>query len=295
MKIEEQTLFFTGGTSGIGMLAVTDLAAKGARIIVACRSEAKGEALRAYYEEKFPNGKGRIETVQCDLASFASIASACSEIKSKYDTLDVIFHNAGIMNFNRKTTVDGIEETLQVNLLAPVLISHLLVGLIDQSPAARLIFTSSGLHQGAIDFDDLEFEKRKFSSFKVYRQSKLGVILLCRLLAKQLADQNIGVYNVHPGVLRTDLGRDAGWFSRFVFRMMGKPPELGARKLVYMVETPKDKLVSGEYYADRVVTKITNESYDLDVASKLLETAKQYLSNYIAEPSLIFNANEKPV
>ena len=76
---------------------------------------------------------------------------------------------------------------------------------------------------------------------------------------------------------------------------MGKAPEVGAQKLVYMVETPKGELTSGEYYADQVVKKITKESYDMEVAQKLLGTIRGYLSNYIAESSLIFEANEKTV
>ena len=81
----------------------------------------------AHYKKNYSKGTGGIHPVLCDLSSFSSIAAACDEVKKKCDGLDVIFHNAGIMNFSHKTTADGIEETLQVNLLAPMLIPHFLV------------------------------------------------------------------------------------------------------------------------------------------------------------------------
>jgi NAD(P)-dependent dehydrogenase (short-subunit alcohol dehydrogenase family) len=199
----------------------------------------------------------------------------------------MIINNAGIMNFEFRQTIDKIEETLQVNLLSPLLICHLLFDNLKNAQDPKIIFTSSGLHQGEINFKNLEF-KDSFSSFKVYRQSKLGVILICRLLSKSLKDYNINIYSQHPGMVRTNLGRNSGWFSRMIFYLMGKSPEKGSITLSYLMETPNAQLKSGEYYANKEITATTKQSYDMKVAEELLEVVKVYLEKYITTPSPIF-------
>ena len=153
---------------------------------------------------------------------------------------------------------------------------------------AKIIFTASELHKGNILFDDLEF-RNKFSSFKSYGHSKLGVIMICRFLANKLNNNNIAIYSHHPGMIRTELGRDAGWLSRFIFWTMGSSPEKGAQTLLYLAETNRTKLKSGEYYAKNQITKTSKESYDMEVASQLLTITKDYLNDYITEPSLFYS------
>lgn len=276
----------TGATSGLGKVAAINAASKGATVIVIARDKAKGVELIADLKKTNAKALGKIEIIEGNLSSLKSVASACQEVRSKYSKLDILVHNAGIMNFSPIQTEDGIEETLQVNLLAPLLISHLLVDLLKDRTQAKIIFTSSGLHQGEINFENLEF-KNNFVSFKVYRQSKLGVILLCRLLAKQLND--IGVYCQHPGMVRTNLGRSAGMFSKLIFWLMGKTPEKGAETLSFLIEQKPKDLVSGEYYAYNQVTKTTTQSYDMVVAEKLLKTVQVYLKDYIKEASAVFS------
>ena len=108
-----------------------------------------------------------------------------------------------------------------MNLIAPVLIEENLHSLMLKAFEAKVIFTASGLHQGEFSFDDPEFRKG-FSGFKAYRQSKLGIILMTRLLARQYKDARIGYYCVHPGMVQTKLGQKAGWLSRTILSLAGK-------------------------------------------------------------------------
>jgi NAD(P)-dependent dehydrogenase (short-subunit alcohol dehydrogenase family) len=225
--------------------------------------------------------------VQCDLSDFASIRSACEEVKSRIAKLDVVINNAGIWNFSYRESKNGIEEILHVNVLAPLLITHLLVDLLEASSEAKVIFASSGLHQGEVQFSDLEF-KSDFSGFKSYRQSKLMIILITRLLANRLASRGIGVYCEHPGLVSTKLSRDAGWFSAAFFKLMGTRPEKGAETLVFIAQERKDALVSGEYYHNKVVTKTTPQSDDLVVAEKVLGVSQGYLKDFLGRPSPVF-------
>jgi len=285
-------IFITGATSGIGVVAACELAAKGDKIIATARSVEKGNDLIAHYHRHYPSGKGAIEIVICDLSSFESVVKACNEIKANFNCLDVIINNAGVWNFSYRESKNNIEETFQVNVLAPLLISHLLLDLLSKSKEAKLIFAASALHQGNVDFSNLEY-RNNFSGFKAYRQSKLEVVLLSRLLSKKLAKANICVYCEHPGLVNTKLGRDANWFSKLFFRLLGETPEKGAKTIIYLAEENKNSLVSGEYYSKEAIKKTTPQSKDMDVAQILSEKIQAYLANYLSSTSLIFEVENK--
>lgn len=281
--LKGKIICMTGGTSGLGRAAAKHFADQGARLILICRNLQKGESLKAEVE----NAEA-IDLVQANLNSFDLVAAACEEILDRYDQIDILINNAGIMNFSFKETVDGIEESFQVNFLSPILISHLLLPLLEKANSPKIIFTSSGLHQGEIYFDDLEFRK-DFSSFKSYRHGKLGLILICRLLAERWRDKQMGIYTQHPGVVRTELGKDAGWLSRLIFWMMGASPEKGAQTLIHVVEQPIEVLENGAFYTKCEVTKTTPQSYNMEVAARLLEETRKYLEQYLKHSSAIFD------
>lgn len=290
--INNQIIVMTGATSGLGKVAACELAHKGATVFVLCRNNDKGKMLQKEYLEQYQHGKGNIETILCDLISFSSIVAACKDLHTKVKKVDIIINNAGIMNFECKETEDQIEETWQVNLLAPMLISHLLIDLLSTSERAKIIFTASALHQGHINFQDPE-NRKHFNGFKAYRQSKLGIILLCRYLGQKLSKTNIGVYCQHPGLVRTSLGRNAGWFAQMIFSHLGRNAHEGCKTLLYLVEAEKNDLMTGEYYRDRKVSRTSKESYSLSVAVILFETVRSYLREYLITPSLVFTKNEK--
>lgn len=287
---DKQKIVMTGATSGLGKISAIKAASQGSLVIVIARNLTKGENLKKEFITQFPKSKGEIHIIEGDLSSLKSVEDACNDILLKYSSINMIVNNAGIMNFEHKKTVDNIEETLQVNLISPLLICHLLFPILQKSSTSKIIFTSSGLHQGNINFENIEFID-SFSSFKVYRQSKLGVILICRLLSNQLKADNINIYSQHPGMVRTELGRSAGWFSKLIFYIMGKSPKKGAETLNFLIETPNNLLKSGEYYSNKKITKTTKESYDLKVAEKLIETTKGYLVNYLKNETPIFKNN----
>ena len=191
---QSNIIFMTGATSGLRKVSAIKAASNGNTIIALARNKSKGEALKQALNDEYPDAAGKIEIIEGNLNSFESLTAACQEVASQYPVIDMIINNAGIMNFEYKQSIDDIEETLQVNLLSPLLICDLLFENLQKAQSPKIIFTSSGLHQGEINFDNLEF-KDSFSSFKVNRQSKLGVILISRLLAKPLKSHNITIYS----------------------------------------------------------------------------------------------------
>lgn len=273
-SINGKTVLFTGATSGLGKVAAIAIAEAGANVIAFYRSKEAGLILQQSLSSQ---AKGSIDLVECDLTSLKSVQNACNLVKDKYPKLDIIVNNAGTWNFSFQETVDGIENTLQVNLLAPKLIIDCLLDHLKKSHSPKVINTASGLHQGTINFDNLEF-RRNFSGFKAYRQSKLGIILLTRLYHKLHGDQGVHFYAQHPGLVDTGLVRKGGGVSKLFFKIFGKTPEKGAETLINLLTESPASLVGGEYYKNRKVSKTdTRESYSMDLAEKLNEVCNSYL------------------
>lgn len=270
-----KTALITGATSGIGEVVARHLAEKGCDLIVLARSQEKMDRLSN--ELKILNPDINFKGVLCDFSSLESTENACQSILDKHDCIDMMVLNAGLWNSSEKKSQDGIEETLHVNLIAQMQVFRKLVALIPKNGQSKVIITSSGLHQGEIYFDDLEF-KQKFSGFKAYRQSKLGLMMLTRWLAKQEEYSGISFFSIHPGMVSTNLGRDTGWFARSIFKLFGKSPEKGAQTHIHVADAEVSSLTNGEYYANRKVTKVTDYSYNLEAAEKLWEAVNGYLN-----------------
>ena len=269
-----KTIVFTGATSGLGEVAALKALSEGNKLVILARNPNSHSELETRFKEDYPDLTCNLETIHCDLSHFSNVKSAIKEIKEKYESVDMLVNNAGMWNTDFNETQDGIEETFQVNYLVPIMLLDGLIPLLLKGNDPKYIVTSSGLHQGTINFDDIEYRK-KWSGFKAYRQSKLAVILMCRQYAEKYP--SITFCSQHPGVVRTSLGRQFGWFSRAIFFMIGKTATKGAKTLIHLIESPTKNLVSGEYYANEKVTKITKESNDMFLAKKLRQVADDYL------------------
>jgi NAD(P)-dependent dehydrogenase (short-subunit alcohol dehydrogenase family) len=282
-SVVSKTILFTGATSGLGRLAALKVAAEGAKVIVTYRDKNLGEKLKKDLHSLYPSAKGSIELLECNLSSLSSVHSACQQLKNTYETLDMIVNNAGTWNFEFSETEDGIENTLQVNLLAPMLIINQLREVLRKSDSPKIINTASALHQGSINFDNLEFRKN-FSGFKAYRQSKLGIILISRYYQKKFENSGIHFYSQHPGLVDTGLVRKGGWLSKQFFKFFGKSPEKGAETLIHLILSSPTNLRDGEYFKNCKVSKTdTKESYNLKVAEKLDNVCLQYLDKYLVD------------
>ena len=272
--MKNKIVLITGATSGIGKETAIGLAKLGATIVFTTRDNLKGKKTRNDLIAATSNEN--IDMLKCDLASFESIKKCCKEFTSKYDSLNVLINNAGVWDFKRRISKDGIENIFATNLLAPFLMTNILLDVLKKSSPSRIINVTSGMHYGTINFDDIEF-KQKFSGAKAYRQSKLGLILFTRLLAKKLEGTGVSVNCVHPGMNKTDLGRDAGGFSRMIFKLMGKDPKIGAETSIYLANSPDVENITGEYFAKKSIKRSSKESYDMDLAQRLWDASEKYV------------------
>ncbi|MCB0837248.1 MAG: SDR family NAD(P)-dependent oxidoreductase [Bacteroidetes bacterium] len=277
---ENKTILITGATSGIGKEAACYLASLGAKVVASARNKEKGSDLLSAYKEQYPNGQGTIELVEGDFSSLQSIQNLCEQVKTSYPVIDTLINNAGVWKMSYQETKDGIEETWQVNVLAPMLITHSLIDLVKKSSDGRLVFTASGLHKGVVDLNNPEM-RQSFSGMKSYQQSKLADILLTRWLASKLEDTGIGAYCFHPGFVGTSIGRDGGMIMQKLMKLAGMSPKKGAETLNFLATEPQENLVSGEYYVKKKVKKITAESNDMEMANGMIEKGQTFLADYI--------------
>jgi retinol dehydrogenase-12 len=266
-------VLITGATSGLGKETAWALAHLGATIVMTTRDQQKGEQTK---QELIASTQNKdINVMFCDLSSFVSIRKFCTEFLEKYNALHVLINDAGVSNFHRKLSKDGIEETFAVNYLAPFLMTNLLLERLQQSAPSRIVNVVSGFNSGKIQFDDLEFTKN-YSAFKVYGHSKVALILFTRLLARKLEGTGVLVNCANPGMSRTNLGRDAGAVSRMFFKIFGKSPVKGAQTMVYLASAP-DLTISGEYFEKKQVMRLNPATYDIDVANKLWDVSVKYV------------------
>lgn len=269
-----KVVLITGGTSGIGKETARGLAKLGATIVITAREKQKGEQTKQELIESTQNSN--IDVLTCNLASFVSIRTCCGEFLRKYNALHVLINNAGVWDYHRRESQDGIENMFATNYLAPFLMTNLLLDALKKSAPSRIINVTSGLHSGAIQFDDLEF-KQNFSGIRAYAHSKLALILFTRQLAKRLEETRVTVNCVNPGLTKTDLGRDAGFFPRMFFKLLRKNPMKGAETSIYLASSPEAAAITGEYFEKKAVKQTKKETYDMASAERLWEISKKYV------------------
>ena len=205
-KLDGKTVIITGANTGIGLETAVDMAKRNARVILACRSEERGE--KAAVEVRKRSGNGNAVFVQLDLASLDSVREFSAKILEEEPRIDILINNAGVMAVpERKLTKDGFEMQIGINHLGHFLLTNLLLDRIKEAPSARIVNVSSRAHLRAnLDLGDLNLEK-SYDAWTAYGNSKIANILFTRSLARRLKGTCVTTNSLHPGVIMTELGR----------------------------------------------------------------------------------------
>jgi NAD(P)-dependent dehydrogenase (short-subunit alcohol dehydrogenase family) len=278
--MKDKVCVITGGTDGIGKAAALGLATRGARVLVHGRDALKGA--RAVEELKARSGNPAIELLPADFGSLDEVRRLAAAILERTPRVDVLVNNAGAFYVKRALSKDGYELTFAVNHLAPFLLTHLLLGALQQAAPARVVTTSSNAHRSAaIPFDDLAMT-RNYSPMGAYGASKLANILFTRALAKRLQDTRVTATCLHPGFCRTNIGANndadvsplikrAFWLvSRFA-----RSAEKGAETLLYLASSAEVEGVSGGYFCDRKAIAPSRAGQDDGAAERLWQVSEQ--------------------
>ncbi|MBV7331189.1 SDR family oxidoreductase [Chloroflexi bacterium TSY] len=203
--LTDKVVVVTGANSGLGLESAKAFARKNATVVMAVRNLEKGEKAKAEILASQPNAS--LNLMKLDNADLNSVHDFAVAFKEKYDRLDILLNNAGVMAIPRQETVDGFEMQLGVNHLGHFALTGLLLNVITKTPHARIHNTSSSAnYNGNINFDDLMGEK-EYSRWSAYGQSKLANIFFTYELNKRLAAAGRDTISntSHPGVVMTNL------------------------------------------------------------------------------------------
>ncbi|XP_071388307.1 retinol dehydrogenase 12-like [Centroberyx affinis] len=273
-RLDGKTVLITGANTGIGKETAVDLASRGARVILACRD--MDRANKAAEDIRKRSGNGNVIVKKLDLASLQSVRQLAKDILASEERLDVLINNAGVMRCPKWQTEDGFEMQFGVNHLGHFLLTNCLLDLLKKSAPSRIVNVSSLAHErGQIYFDDIHQDK-DYHPWKCYGQSKLANVLFTRELATRLQGTGVTTYSLHPGVIRTELGRHF-WptmplWKRVVFTplmLLIKSPKEGAQTTIHCAVEESLQNESGLYYSDCAPKTAAPQGLDDEAAKKL--------------------------
>ncbi len=236
----------TGANTGIGLETARELAKKGATVIIASRSEAKAGS--AAEDIKRDNPAGNVVVMILDLADLGSVETFADEFHGRFDRLDLLINNAGVMMPPESKTADGFELQFGTNHLGHFALTARLLDLLLATNGSRIVNVSSSAHRyGEIVIDDLNWDQRQYKEMAAYGQSKLANLLFTLELQKRLNKAGEGTLTVscHPGWTSTDLQRHSGLMS-FLNPFFGMKPWQGALPTLYAAVS--GDVVPGGFY-----------------------------------------------
>ncbi len=277
--MDSKRILITGANSGMGLASSIALAKQGHEVIMVCRNEERGQ--KAVEQAREQSGSNQLTLMQCDLGSLDGIRHFAEQFYERYDRLDVLLNNAGVVNLKRKETNDGFEMSLGVNHLGHFLLTRLLLDALHQSPAGRIVTVGSGAYKlGKIHWDDLQLH-HGYTVLKAYAQSKLANLYFNQILAEQLQGTNVTANCLHPGAVATSIGvdRDTGFGKRLLAALAHTPffqtPEQGAETAVFLATDPSVEGKSGHYYYRKKVHPVKSRAQNREEALRLWEWSEQ--------------------
>ncbi|MFE9834658.1 oxidoreductase [Streptomyces sp. NPDC005551] len=240
-----RTAVVTGANSGLGYVSARELARRGARVLLACRSEERGQEAGDRLVAEVPGADVRF--VRLDLGELASVREFAAAYP--YERLDLLVNNAGVMALPRGRTADGFETQFGVNHLGHFALTGLLLPALLSTPGARVVTLSSMVHALAnLDIDDLNSE-REYRRWIAYARSKTANLLFTHELSRRLAAAGAGPVSAaaHPGYASTNLQtagprmegrRRAERFAELGNRVFAQSAEAGALPTLYAATAP---------------------------------------------------------
>ena len=200
-----RTVFVTGAYSGLGRETARAMGARGAHLILSGRDAGK---LSEAADEIAQATGARVDRLVCDLASLDSIREAAQDANSRFEKIDILINNAGVMAPPLERTADGFELQFGTNHLGHFLLTNMLVPLVEKGERPRIVNLSSrGHHFDHVHLDDPNYEDREYEKWAAYGQSKTANVLFAVGLEQRLGAKGIHAYALHPGGIMTNLGR----------------------------------------------------------------------------------------
>ncbi|MBP7463476.1 MAG: SDR family NAD(P)-dependent oxidoreductase [Bacteroidales bacterium] len=270
--MKRRLCFITGANSGIGKACAIQLARLGWRVLIGVRNRERGIA--ALRDIQNQSGSDWVECIEIDMSLKSSIAGACQQITDRFDTLDVLIHNAADFDIARKKpafTTEGIETVWATNHIGPVFLTNRLSALLRKSEQGRIITVASQglmLHPRLqVDLADPEFKQRNYIVPQAYYQSKLAQLMYTYWLAENLADTAVTVNCVRVTNVKIDISRypNLSAFMKFLYSIKSRfsiSPEQMANTYTYLASSPELNTCSGKYFNEKNMV-VSSSPYSL--------------------------------
>ncbi|KAM7542761.1 hypothetical protein Aperf_G00000008115 [Anoplocephala perfoliata] len=298
-RLDGKLVIVTGANTGIGKETASELARRGANVIMACRNVEKAEEAKVDIIANY--GKGRpgaltknvlnskirailtpvqpeqLAIEKLDLSSFKSIRAFVQRIRDKGLKIDILINNAGVMMCPYAKTEDGFEMQVGTNHLGHFLLTELLLPEMNRnSKGTRIILVSSVAHLSARGLLPLNVDRANYNRLQCYFRSKLANAMYAQYLSRRLESEGIQTASVHPGSVITELSRHISFFRIdpvMLLRPFVKNSWEGVQTTLYTVLTPK--LNSGAYYADCAVAKTHPLVFDQKAQEELIAASRK--------------------
>jgi len=286
LDLTGKTALVTGCNSGLGFETMRVLAMRGVHVIGTGRNLEKAS-------KACSSVSGKTTPVALELSSFQSIIDCADTVNKLGKPIDMLVCNAGINTFGELDLVNGVERIFAVNHLGHFVLVNRLLPLLKDSKESRIVHVSSKsayvqAPEVGIDFDNLRGE-REFDYWTAYGRSKLANALFSLELASRLEGSNISSNALHPGLVQTNIARNAPVMLRKAFDWFGnliaKTPEQGAATQVYVSTNPELRGVSGAFFEDCNAVTVSGNNYlfDKPMAERLWTTSEEMTKDYLID------------
>lgn len=285
-----KVIVVTGANSGLGYESSLILAGKGATVVLAVRNPTRGEKARDDILQVHPQAS--LEVMTLDVGNLGSVRAFAAAFRAKYDRLDILINNAGVMAIPRQETADGFEMQLGVNHLGHFALTGLLIDIIVKTPKARIHnVTSSANFFGTINFDDLMGTK-SYSRWGAYGQSKLANVFFTFELQKRLTAAGFDTITntSHPGLVLTNLQTNSvtqsgtsfeGILYRIMEPLLAQDISMGVLPMLYGATATDAK--GGALYGPRTFhtrgypaeARANKQAYDAEARKRFWELSEQ--------------------
>jgi NAD(P)-dependent dehydrogenase (short-subunit alcohol dehydrogenase family) len=282
-SLTDKTFVVTGATSGIGLAAVQILIERGAFVIGVGRSAERCALAQEHVRSAFP--QARLEYCLADLSMQGQVRGLAVEIGEKLaahkiDALNGLINDAGTFTYWMTLTPEGFETQWAVNHLAPFLLTHELLPLLQAAPTTRVVTVSSGSHYNTrLKWDDIQL-RRHYNCLQAYKQTKLANVLFTAELNRRLGSRStLRAFAADPGLVNTEIGlkgnpRLARWIWNWR-RLGGVTAEQSARGVVFLAVEPSIQAAQEVYWKDSNPRPPNPYALDPEAARRLWELSAQ--------------------
>ncbi|MBN1266270.1 MAG: SDR family NAD(P)-dependent oxidoreductase [Anaerolineales bacterium] len=274
-NFENRLVVITGATSGIGYAAARKYASAGAEILCINRNETKSRQLCESLQDEFQTS---CSYLIADFSRLEDIHTAVKKLFALDQKIDVLIHNAGLFKTQKTLTENNLEMVFQVNYLSTFILNYSLMDKFKKQNSGRILYVNSEAHRFAVwglDFDDLNWNRRRYSGLKSYGEAKTAQLLSMIRFAEIFSGTGVTINAMHPGNVRTGSGQNNGRIYKFFKRLLidsnALPIDVAAEALYYLGVSPELDNLSGRFFNLTTEEEPAPPALDRDAAGRLWE------------------------